>query len=130
MHRRLQSIKGWLSPLNNSYAFSPLPASQLNSPDILGGGSNAFPPNTSLSRKLVPPAVLNLWQWVSPPLVILLVLSLVFRPPLKDDGILNPYACKSKAMSSSLAMMCEADPKQPGWTMKVRRACLLVQLVS
>lgn len=114
MHRRLQSISTWLaSPRQQAYAFVPLSLnSQPSSPDTLG-----FPPSHPPRRVSLQPLVL-VWTWVSPPLVLALFVALLMikRP---DDSVLNPYACKAKALHQSLAKMCEADPKQPDWRMQV-----------
>lgn len=121
MHRRLQSITAWLSPKDSSYSFVPLSSSQANSPDLLGGSAFA-PSKPPLSRRFGTPPLLTIWLYISPTLVVVLLLALVFRPAPQDDGVLNPYICKPKAQSSTLAMMCEEDPKTPDWTMKVRAA--------
>ena len=119
MHRRLQSITTWLgSPRQSTYSFVPLSStSQPGSPDILGG--NTFPAASRPRRLNVPPFIL-IWTWVSPPLVLALLVTLLLSQP-KDDGILNPYACHEKPLHHSLAKMCEADPKKPDWRMQVRR---------
>lgn len=121
MHRRFRSITEWFSPKSDTYAFVPLSSSQTNSPDLLGG--NAFAPSKPpLARRFASPPLLTIWLYISPTLVVVLALALIFRPAPQDDGVLNPYVCKPKAQASTLAMMCEEDPKTPDWTMKVRAA--------